>query len=236
MGTTGEANSLGIGERIALLEGLVARGMPGARMLPGTGTTAITDTVLLTRKAREIGCRGALLLPPFYYKNPSDDGLLAYFSEVIERVGGGICLYLYNFPQQSAIPFSVDFFARLLRAYPAVFKGVKDSSAATSRTASLCRGLRPRRVRGLCRRRHAAAAAAAARRRRLHHRGGQHEFARSAAQVYANWDNAAGEAATATLARHAQGRDLGAADPRAEGAEGARTPATPLAAASARRI
>jgi 4-hydroxy-tetrahydrodipicolinate synthase len=128
MGTTGEANSLGIDERIAMLEGLVARGVPGAKLLPGTGTTAITDTVLLTQKAREVGCRGALLLPPFYYKGPSDDGLLAYFSEVIERVGGGISFYLYNFPQQSAIPFSVDFFARLLKKYPTAFKGVKDSS------------------------------------------------------------------------------------------------------------
>ena len=128
MGTTGEANSLGITERLALLDGLVARGVPGAKMLPGTGTTAITDTVLLTQKAREIGCRGALLLPPFYYKGPSDDGLLAYFSEVFDRVGGGISIYLYNFPQQSAIPFSVDFFARLLKKYPTQFKGVKDSS------------------------------------------------------------------------------------------------------------
>jgi 4-hydroxy-tetrahydrodipicolinate synthase len=128
MGTTGEANSLGISERLALLDGLVDRGVPGAKMLPGTGTTAITDTVLLTQKAREIGCGGALLLPPFYYKNPTDDGLLAYFSEVIDRVGGGISIYLYNFPQQSAIPFSVDFFARLLKKYPTQFKGVKDSS------------------------------------------------------------------------------------------------------------
>ena len=79
LGTTGEANSLGITERIAVLEGLVARGIPAAKLLPGTGTTALTDTVLLTRKAAELGCRGALLLPPFYYKNPSDDGLFAYF-------------------------------------------------------------------------------------------------------------------------------------------------------------
>jgi 4-hydroxy-tetrahydrodipicolinate synthase len=128
LGTTGEANSLGIDERIAVLEGLVERGIPAAKMLPGTGTTAIPDTVKLTRKADELGCRGALLLPPFYYKNPSDDGLLAYFNEVIQRVGGDIKIYLYNFPQQSAIPFSVDFFARLLKANPNKFKGVKDSS------------------------------------------------------------------------------------------------------------
>ena len=128
LGTTGEANSLGIQERLSLLEGLVAEGIPAARMLPGTGTTAITDTVRLTRAADEIGCRGALLLPPFYYKNPSDDGLLAYFNEVIQRVGGNIALYLYNFPQQSAIPFSVDFIGRLLKANPGKIKGIKDSS------------------------------------------------------------------------------------------------------------
>jgi 4-hydroxy-tetrahydrodipicolinate synthase len=130
LGTTGEANSLGIQERIALLEGLVARGIPAAKMLPGCGTTAIPDTVLLTKTAEALGCRGALLLPPFYYKNPSDDGLLAYFNEVVQRVGGSIALYLYNFPQQSAIPFSVDFIGRLLKANPGKFKGIKDSSGS----------------------------------------------------------------------------------------------------------
>jgi 4-hydroxy-tetrahydrodipicolinate synthase len=128
LGTTGEANSLGVEERLTLLEDLVAQGIPAARMLPGTGTTAITDTVRLTRAADALGCRGALLLPPFYYKNPSDDGLLAYFNEVIQRVGGDIALYLYNFPQQSAIPFSVDFIGRLLKANPGKIKGIKDSS------------------------------------------------------------------------------------------------------------
>ncbi len=128
LGTTGEANSLGIGERIEVMEGLVQRGIPAAKLMPGTGTTALTDTVLLTRKAAELGCPGALLLPPFYYKNPSDDGLFAYFSEVVQRVGGEIRLFLYNFPQQSAVPFSIDLIARLLKAFPGVIKGVKDSS------------------------------------------------------------------------------------------------------------
>jgi 4-hydroxy-tetrahydrodipicolinate synthase len=128
LGTTGEANSLGIRERLSVLEGLIARGVPAAAMLPGTGTTAITDTVVLTRKAQELGCRGALLLPPFYYKNPSDEGLLAYFNEVIQRVAGDIKIYLYNFPQQSAIPFSVEFIGRLLREHPHKVKGIKDSS------------------------------------------------------------------------------------------------------------
>jgi 4-hydroxy-tetrahydrodipicolinate synthase len=128
LGTTGEANSVGISERLEILPGLLARGVPAARMMPGTGTTAITDTVLLTRQAADVGCRGALLLPPFYYKNPTEDGLFAYFSEVINRVGTDIKYYLYNFPQQSAVPLSVNLFARLLKAFPGVLKGVKDSS------------------------------------------------------------------------------------------------------------
>ena len=128
LGTTGEANSLGITERMGLLEGLVERGIPASTMLPGCGTTAITDTVLLTKEAEKLGCRGVLLLPPFYYKNPSDDGLLAYFQEVAQRVAGDVKLYLYNFPQQSAIPFTVDFIGRLLKAVPGKFQGIKDST------------------------------------------------------------------------------------------------------------
>lgn len=136
LGTTGEANSLGISERITVMEGLVERGVPAAVMMPGTGTTAITDTVLLTKKAEALGCRGALLLPPFFYKNPSDDGLFAYFSEVIERVGGDIKIYLYHFPAQSAVPFGIDLIGRLLKAYPGKVKGIKDSSGDFANTKS----------------------------------------------------------------------------------------------------
>ena len=110
------------------MEGLVSRGIPAERLLPGTGTTAIPDTVLLTRRAAELGCRGALLLPPFYYKNPSDDGLFAYFSEVIQRTGGDIKIYLYHFPQQAVVGFGVALIGRLLKAFPGVVKGIKDSS------------------------------------------------------------------------------------------------------------
>ena len=134
LGTTGEANSLGIAERLSLLEGLLERGLPAGVMLPGTGTPALTDTVALTRRAEELGCRGALLLPPFYYKNPSDDGLFAYFSEVIQRVGGDIRIYLYHFPAQSAVPFGLELVGRLLSAYPGKIKGIKDSSGDFANT------------------------------------------------------------------------------------------------------
>ena len=98
LGTTGEANSLGLHERIGLMEGLVERGIPAPVMLPGCGVPAITDTVLMARRAGELGCRGVLVLPPFFYKNPSEDGLFAYYSEVAQRVGGAVKLYFYHFP------------------------------------------------------------------------------------------------------------------------------------------
>ncbi|MES2709953.1 MAG: dihydrodipicolinate synthase family protein [Pseudomonadota bacterium] len=128
LGTTGEANSLGLHERKAVLEGLIARGIPATKLMPGTGCSNLSDTVELTLHARAQGCRGVLVLPPFYYKAPTDDGLFAYFSEVINRVGGGIAIYLYHFPQQSAVPFTLDLIGRLLKAFPGAIQGVKDSS------------------------------------------------------------------------------------------------------------
>lgn len=198
LGTTGEANSIGLNERMEVLEGLVARGIPAAKMMPGTGVPALTDTVLLTKQAIDVGCRAALLLPPFYYKNPTDDGLFAYFSEVINRVGGSIKYYLYNFPQQSAVPFSVDLMGRLLKAFPGTIKGVKDSSGnydnGRAYVENFAKGgfevyagddtlLRPLLLLGS-----AGCITAAA-----------NVNSPIAAQVYANWNNDAGERAHETL-------------------------------------
>ena len=198
LGTTGEANSLGISERTNLIEGLTARGIPASKMLPGTGTTNLTDTVLLTRHAEKMGCRGALLLPPFYYKNPSDDGLLAYFNEVIQRVGGDIALYLYNFPQQSAIPFSVDFIARLLAANPGKVRGIKDSSGNYENGLSY--------VENFARDGFEVYAGDDTLLKPLLEKGGAGCITAASnvncaigAQVYANWDNATGTAAQTTL-------------------------------------
>ena len=136
LGTTGEANSLGGSERIEVMEGRVARGLPPTRLMPGVGTPALTDTVLLAKKAAALGCPGVLCLPPFFYKNPSEDGLFSYFSEVIQRLGTGTKIYLYHFPAQSAVPFTVALIARLLKAYPGVVKGIKDSSGDFANTKS----------------------------------------------------------------------------------------------------
>ncbi|MCW8086488.1 dihydrodipicolinate synthase family protein [Sabulicella glaciei] len=144
LGTTGEANSFSGSERKAIVEGLIQRSIPAAKMMPGTGVSSITETVELTQHARAQGCRGVLLLPPFYYKNPSDDGLFAHFDEVAKRVGGGIALYLYHFPQQSAVPLSLNLLGKLLDAHPGVFKGVKDSSGDYANMKAMIDAFAPR--------------------------------------------------------------------------------------------
>ncbi len=128
LGTTGEANSLSLWEREQLLQNLVDGGIAPRHMLPGTGTPDIPSTVRLIQHAERLGCRGVLLLPPFYYKNPSLEGLERYFSEVIVRAGGDIGIYLYHFPQQSAVPITLPLIERLLIKFPGKIKGIKDSS------------------------------------------------------------------------------------------------------------
>src|ERR1051325_8589156 len=86
-GTNSEANSLSTEEKVELLDRLVAGGIDPARLMPGTGCCALTDSVRLTAHAMKLGAGGVLMLPPFYYKGVSDDGLFKSFAEVIERVG-----------------------------------------------------------------------------------------------------------------------------------------------------
>src|SRR5262249_822870 len=86
-GTNSEANSLSVDERMVLLETLVQEGVPPEKLMPGTGCCSLTDSVRLTAHAVALGCSGVLMLPPFYYKGVSDEGLYRNFAEVIERVG-----------------------------------------------------------------------------------------------------------------------------------------------------
>lgn len=137
-GTTSEANSMSPGERKALLEHVVDSGIAPGLLMPGTGACAIPDAVELTRHAVKLGCGGVLVLPPFYYKNQSDEGFFAYFSELIERVGDArLKVYLYHFPQMSAAPISPALIARLRRRYPEAIAGLKDSSGDWEATKSL---------------------------------------------------------------------------------------------------
>lgn len=128
-GTTGEANSFSVDERIGMLEALAGAGIPGAALLPGVGCCAITDTVKLSRAALAIGAAGVLMLPPFYYKTVTEEGVFAAFAETIERVGDDrLRVYLYHFPQMSAVPVPLGVIQRLRARYGAIIAGMKDSS------------------------------------------------------------------------------------------------------------
>ncbi len=139
-GTTGEANSFSVDERIALLDASLEAGIPAERLMVGTGCCALTDSVRLTRHAVESGCNRVLMLPPFYYKGVADEGLAASYAEVIERVGSSrLAIYLYHFPKLSGVPITPGLVDLLLASHPTVIKGVKDSSGDADSTADFLR-------------------------------------------------------------------------------------------------
>ena len=139
LGTTGEANSFGTGTRKALIDALIEDGIPASVLVPGTATPAVEDTIDLTRHSVNAGAKGALLLPPFYYKKPSDEGLYAYYSRVIDGVGDDrLRLVLYHIPQMSEVPLSHDLIERLMNAFPGIVCGIKDSSGDLANMRTMC--------------------------------------------------------------------------------------------------
>jgi 4-hydroxy-tetrahydrodipicolinate synthase len=144
-GTTSEGNSLSAGERIDVLDRLAASGVDAARMMPGTGCCALSDTVRLSSHAVKLGCAGVLMLPPFYYKGVSDEGMFRSYAEVIERVGDErLNVYLYHIPQVSQVPIPHSVIDRLLDAYPKCIAGIKDSSGDWNNTKALLERFAPR--------------------------------------------------------------------------------------------
>jgi 4-hydroxy-tetrahydrodipicolinate synthase len=137
-GTNSEANSMSVAEKIALLEALIDAGVPASRLMPGTGCSALTDSIELTRRAVDFGCAGVLMLPPFYYKGVSDDGLFRSYAEIIERVADrDLRVYLYHIPPVSQVALSLALIERLLRVYPGTVVGIKDSSGEWSNTQAM---------------------------------------------------------------------------------------------------
>ena len=154
-GTTSEANSMSTDERISLLDALVAAGIDPSRMMPGTGCCSITETVTLTAHAVKHGCAGVLMLPPFYYKDVSEEGLYRYFSEVVQRVGDArLRIYLYHIPPVAIVGITPKLVERLLKAYPNAIAGMKDSSGDWNNTKTFLDAFaetaRPARTGSMC--------------------------------------------------------------------------------------
>ena len=128
-GTNSEAASMSVSERLRLTDQLLVAGIPPASLMPGTGACALSDAVELTKHAVAAGAPGVLVLPPFYFKGVSDDGVFAYYAELIERVASdSLGVYLYHIPQLTQVPITIGLIERLLKRYPKTVLGAKDSS------------------------------------------------------------------------------------------------------------
>ncbi len=147
LGTTSEANSLSVAERLGQLANLLEHGIAPSKLLPGTGACSIEDAVHVTRAAAKANCAGVLLLPPFYYKGLAEDGLFAFFSELIERVGEEqLRVYLYHIPPIAQVGFSLTLIERLLKRYPKTIAGLKDSSGDFANTLAVIKNFPQLRV------------------------------------------------------------------------------------------
>jgi 4-hydroxy-tetrahydrodipicolinate synthase len=137
-GTTSEANSMSGGERMALLDRLIDAGIPAQKLMPGTGACSMTEAADLAKHAVGHGCGGVLMLPPFYYKGVSDDGIFGFVAGVIDKIASAaLNVYLYHIPSVAQVGFSLDLVGRLISAYPNTVVGLKDSSGDWSNTAAL---------------------------------------------------------------------------------------------------
>jgi len=126
LGTTGEATSFSVAERLSVMKAYKENGLPLERLMVGTGAAATSDAIALTKAAQELGFGGALVLPPFYYKGVPDDGLVAYVDALVRATR--IPIYLYNYPAMSGIQWHVALLERLLKTYSSGIAGLKDSS------------------------------------------------------------------------------------------------------------
>ena len=127
-GTTGEATSFTVAQRMAIMDA-AASALPLSRLMAGTGAAALADAVALTKHAAELGFAGALIIPPFYYKDISDDGMLRLFERIVEATAEKpIDLYLYNFPALSGVVYARQLVERLAAEFGSRIAGLKDSS------------------------------------------------------------------------------------------------------------
>jgi 4-hydroxy-tetrahydrodipicolinate synthase len=143
-GTNSEANSMTVGEKRQMLDALLEAGLPAARMMPGTGANALADAIEMTKHAVQAGCGGVLMLPPFYYKGVSDEGLFRAFASVIDAVADErLRIYLYHIPPVSGVPITLTLIERLLKAFGKTIAGVKDSSGDWKNTAAMLERFQP---------------------------------------------------------------------------------------------
>ena len=129
LGSTGEATSFSLDERKAVMDAYKKDGVPMDRLMVGTGAASVSDAVALTRHAAALGFAGALVLPPFYYKGVTDEGLTDYIGALVKATEASkLPIYLYHYPQLTGILWNVPLIERLRKSFPSRIVGLKDSS------------------------------------------------------------------------------------------------------------
>ncbi|MFN2211589.1 MAG: dihydrodipicolinate synthase family protein [Anaerolineales bacterium] len=140
LGTTGEGPSFSPDQRVAIFRSAaeIRQEWPDFKLLAGTGTPSLDETIQLTRSAFDCGLDGVVVLPPYYFRDSADSGLLSWFSEVIDRsVPEGGHFFVYHIPGMSRIPISINLLSNLLEKAPNKFSGLKDSSGDSEFAARL---------------------------------------------------------------------------------------------------
>lgn len=142
LGTTGEATAFSVEQRLEVMQAIAAGGLPLDRFMVGTGLPALDDTVRLTRAACELGFAGQLVLPPFFYPQISDDGLVAYVVTLARRAAHPrLALYLYHIPQNTGVPWPVEVAAELKKRHPQALVGLKDSAGDLAYSRAVARAV-----------------------------------------------------------------------------------------------
>ena len=131
LGTTGEGPSFSPSERIAIYKAATAikATHPDFRLLAGTGTPSLNESIDLTKEAFKLGFDGAIVLPPYYFRTASEGGLLQWFQQLIDSaVPEDRYLLYYHIPGVSGVPVNLEFLKKLKQLYPTRFAGLKDST------------------------------------------------------------------------------------------------------------
>ena len=128
-GTNGEASSFSVTQKIKSIEFLLENRIDASNLLIGTGSASLEDAIELTKFSVKIGAKASLLIPAFYFKNVTDDGVIAYYRNVIEQTGdNNFKFLLYNIPQLSGVTINFNIIENLLKLYPNNVVGLKDST------------------------------------------------------------------------------------------------------------
>jgi len=142
LGTTGEANSFRLADRLAIMRAVKDAGLPLDRFMVGTGVCSLSETVQLTQAAADLGYAGALVLPPFFYPGIEPQALVEYVDALMQRTRlGGLVVYLYHIPQNTGVPWPVEVVAELARRHPQSLRGIKDSSGDLAYSRGIVRAV-----------------------------------------------------------------------------------------------